>query len=454
MSTPTRREFVKAAAGGAAVAASVLSAATPLVSRAAAAPSSGKKLRYALIGTGIRSHRMWGAPVAKDFADVVEFVGLCDINPKRVEVAKELYGLSSCPTFTNFDEMCDKTKPDAVMVCTVDCFHHEYIINALRRGIQVMTEKPMVTNEAQCQAVLDAERQAAKKMIVTFNCRYIPKFQKIKEVLLANPIGKIISVDFNWYLDTTHGGEYMRRWHRIMAKSGSLLVHKATHHFDLVNWFLDADPVDVAARGGLEYYGKNNPFRHTQCRGCPHRSKCKFYWDIEADEVHKRLYADCESADGYIRDGCVWDERIDIYDTMNAVVTFNNGVRMTYSLNAFLPIEGIRLAFNGTGGRFEVRIFDKQPWSPAGGDEAFIARSFGPQDKRFEKVELPQIIGAHGGGDERLREVVFRNPEMPDYMRLPDSRAGAMSCLTGIAARKSIEQEGKVVRIADLVKFA
>ena len=439
-SHPSRREFVKAA-GGAAMAASLLS------SGVYAAPGASKKIRYAIVGTGIRANRMWGTPIARDFSDVVEFVGLCDVNPKRVEVARQMYGVA-CPTFTDFDEMCDKARPDAVMVSTVDCFHGDYIINGLKRGIQVITEKPMVTDEAQCQAVLDAERSADKKIVVTFNCRYIPKFQAIKEVLLKNPIGKIISVDFNWYLNTSHGGEYMRRWHRLRDKSGTLLVHKSTHHFDLVNWFLDADPVDVAARGGLDYFGKNNPYRHRQCRGCPHKDKCKFYWDITKDAEHKRLFADCEDADGYIRDGCVWDERIDIYDTMNAVITYSNGVRMTYSLNAFLPMEGIRLAFNGTGGRFEVRIFDKQSWK-VDGDEAFIAHNFGQR----EEVQLPQVEGAHGGGDERLREVVFRNPELPAHMRLPDSRAGAMSCLTGIAARKSIEQDGKTVRIADLVKF-
>ena len=410
-------------------------------------PSAAKRLRYAVIGTGIRTHRMWGLPVARDFADVVEFVGLCDSNPKRAEVSRQLYGVS-CPTFTNFDEMCDVAKPDAVMISTVDCYHHDYILNGLRRGIQMMTEKPMVTDERQCQAVLDAERDAEKKIVVTFNCRYIPKFQKIKEILRQNPIGRIISVDFNWYLDTAHGGEYMRRWHGRRDKSGTLLVHKATHHFDLINWFLEADPVDVTARGGLEYFGRNNPFRHSQCRGCPHKDRCNFYWDIEANDEHRKLFVDCESADGYIRDGCVWDERIDIYDTMNAVVTYTNGVRMTYSLNAFLPMEGIRLAFNGTGGRFEIRIVENQPWKP-NADEAFIARNFGP----FEKVDLPHFTGEHGGGDERLREVIFRNPELPDYMRLPDARAGAMSCLTGIAARKSIENDGQVVRIADLVKI-
>src|SRR5687767_1993059 len=130
---PSRRQIIKAA-GGAAVAASLITGAMTTTGPALAAPAGGRKLRYAIIGTGIRANRMWGGPVAKDFADVVEFVGLCDVNPKRALAAREMWGLASCPTFTDFDEMCDKTKPDAVMVCTVDAVHHEYIINALRRG--------------------------------------------------------------------------------------------------------------------------------------------------------------------------------------------------------------------------------------------------------------------------------------------------------------------------------
>lgn len=445
--SPSRREFVKAAAGGAVVAASLLTKSAP------AGAASSKKIRYAIVGTGHRAESMWGRPVAEELQDVVEFVGLCDINPKRAEVSRAMYKLPSCPIFTSFDEMCDKTKPDTVMITTVDATHHEFIVNGLRRGLRVITEKPMVIDEHQCQAVLDAERETKNKIVVGFNCRYMPKFQKIKEVMLANPIGKLISVDFNWYLDTSHGGDYFRRWHRLREKSGTLLCHKASHHFDLINWFLDAEPVEVMARGGLEFYGKNNSFRHPQCRGCPHKDKCNFYWDINTAPTLKQLYVDCESVDGYKRDGCVWDERINIYDTMEAVVTYTNGVRMTYSLNAFLPMEGIRLAFNGTDGRFEVRIYDRQPWQPPGGaDEAYIARSFGKS--KFEKIDLPQIAGPHAGGDERLRDVVFRNASMPDYLKLPDSRAGAMSCLTGVAARKSIEQDGKLVKIADLVKFA
>jgi len=75
-------------------------------------------------------------------------------------------------------------------------------------------------------------------------------------------------------------------------------------------------------------------------------------------------------------------------------------------------------------------------------------KSFGPR----VKVDLPPLTEGHGGGDQRLRDLIFRPFGVPAYMHLPTSRAGAMSCLTGIAARKSID-ERRPIRIADLVQL-
>src|SRR5918996_6053074 len=157
----------------------------------------------------------------------------------------------------------------------------------------------MVVDEKQCQAVLDAEKRNRRKIVVTFNYRYAPKHQKIKEVLLSGEIGRVLSVDFSWYLDVNHGADYFRRWHRLKSKGGSLWVHKATHHFDLINWWLGADPVEVAASASLNVYGKNNAFRFTNCRPCPHKSKCSFYYDITKNPTRMKLYAACEDVDGY-----------------------------------------------------------------------------------------------------------------------------------------------------------
>ena len=53
--------------------------------------------------------------------------------------------------------------------------------------------------------------------------------------LASGTIGKVISVHFEWMLDTVHGADYFRRWHRLKEKSGGLMVHKSGHHFDLVS---------------------------------------------------------------------------------------------------------------------------------------------------------------------------------------------------------------------------
>jgi predicted dehydrogenase len=390
---------------------------------------------------------MWGVDLAKRYSDALEFVGLCDTNAKRLAAGRELIGVE-CPTFTGFEEMLDKVRPELLMVTTVDATHVEQITRALARGIEVITEKPMVTDERQCRDVLAAERKHGRKIIVAFNYRYAPKHQKIKELLMSGEIGRVTSVDFNWYLDVQHGADYFRRWHRLKSRGGSLWVHKATHHFDLINWWLGADPVEVSAYGELNVYGSRGPFRHTHCRPCPHKARCPFYFDLTKNARLMKLYAEAEDVDGYYRDGCVFREDVDIYDTMSAVVKYSTGAQMNYSLNAAMPFEGYRLAFNGTKGRLEVRDYERQPWPVEEDSEAYLTKNFGKR----EKIPMPHIKGGHAGGDDRLREVIFRNAPVPTHMRLPDSRAGAMSCLTGIAARRSVEQR-RPVQIAELIRL-
>lgn len=146
---------------------------------------------------------MWGAPVQAEYSDIIEFVGLCDINPGRVAYAKEVMKVN-CRVYTDFDQMIKETKPDTLIVTTTDATHEQYIIKGLEKGLTVITEKPFVINEKQCQNVLDAEKRTGNKVIVTFNARYGSTVQKIWEILRAGDIGTIKSADLNWYLDTSH----------------------------------------------------------------------------------------------------------------------------------------------------------------------------------------------------------------------------------------------------------
>ena len=402
-----------------------------------------KKVKVAIVGLGVRGIGMWGGDIVRGYSDYVEYVGLCDHNPGRLQTGKEMIGVD-CPTYTDFEKMMRETKPDVLIVTTDDDTHDYFISKGMDMGANIICEKPMAIDENKIQTIIDAEKRTGKECIVTFNYRYSPHRAKMWEIIRSGEIGDLTSVDFHWYLDTSHGADYFRRWHRLVEKGGSLWVHKASHHFDLLNWWIESDPESVYALGSLDFYGKNGPFRAANCRSCPHTDKCDFFWDITKNQRLTKLYVENEKYDGYHRDGCVFRNDVNIYDKMAATIKYMNGVQVSYSLTAYSPYEGYRIAFNGTKGRMDAWIQESKPTSDVNYDEIVVSKNFGKR----EYIQIPQGSG-HGGGDKHLKDHVFI-PNIPDPLKQASGvRDGALACLVGIAARKSIETKEPVM-IKDL----
>ncbi|MBY6151637.1 Gfo/Idh/MocA family oxidoreductase [Vannielia litorea] len=408
--------------------------------------SATNKRRVAIVGTGHRGTGTWGTDAPATCADEIELVGLSDLNAARLAVARGRTA-GEPKVSTDLDEMLSATKPHTLLVCTRDDTHAGIIVKALEAGIDVVTEKPMATTAEDVRAIVEAEARTGRRVDVAFNYRFAPTSRKIRELLASGRIGKVTSCDFHWYLDTSHGADYFRRWHAYKKNSGSLFVHKATHHFDLLNWWIDSDPKRVFAQGALNVYGRNGPFRGTRCKGCEHAAECRFYWDMSANPDLDALYEGPSEEDGYVRDGCVYREDIDIYDTMSATLEYENGVQVSYSLNAAMPIEGYHLAFNGTHGRIEVRMYEKQAFdAPSGQDEILVLGT----DRSVERIVVEHGPGGHFGGDPLLHRALF-TPEKDDPAgQRAGSRAGALSVLTGVAATRSAET-GQPVEIAPLL---
>lgn len=465
-SSISRRSFVQtlSAAGlGLSVASSMPGAA----GENSAGSASGKRKRYAIVGTGSRSY-MYHEAILRKHKEHAELVGLCDKNPGRLELARtraEKYGVKPPPGYahTDFDRMIKETKPDYVIVTTVDAHHHEYIIRAMNAGCDVITEKPMTTTAEKCQQIIDTQAKTGRRCRVTFNYRYSPPRTQVKDLLMSGVIGDVLSVDFHWLLNTSHGADYFRRWHANKVTSGGLMVHKATHHFDLVNWWLGAVPTEVFATGKREFYTPQTAKRfglqshHERCLTCPEKTKCAFLLDLNKSRGLKELYLDHEKHDGYFRDRCIFRPDIDIEDTMNVLVKYDTGVTLSYSLNAFNAWEGYMIAFNGTLGRLEHTIVEKVyvngTDSVQGGIEKEGVRTrIIPLRGAPREVKAWSGEGGHGGGDNvMLADIFLPNPPADKYLRDSDHRGGAYSILTGIAANKCFET-GKSIRIADLVK--
>jgi predicted dehydrogenase len=381
---------------------------------------------------------MFAKPLAQEWTAHAALVGLFDKNPKRAKLlADECGGVAVYPSF---DAMIEKAKPDTVIVATTDGTHHDYIIRSLQAGCDVITEKPMTINAEHCAAILEAERATGKKVTVTFNARYSPYNEAIKQMMVNGDIGRPLHIQFDYMLDRSHGADYFRRWHRDMTQSGGLLIHKATHVFDLFNWWLDDYPAKVSASGGLRFYGPNRSQRGDRCLTCSYQHTCEFYLDIAKNHFTRTYYLESEQEDGYIRDGCVFDESISIYDSMSASIEYTKGSLLSFSLQAFSPYEGWRLSIQGTEGKLEAEhiksgqhIHDPHRYIRIHGNNGSVVTH-----------SLKRIDEGHGGGDARLRRYLF-GPAMEDPLeQQADSYAGAMSLLLGAAANQSIQDKREV----------
>ena len=439
------------------------------------------KKRYCLVGTGGRSE-MYIKAILNTFPEQAELAGICDSNRKRMDYYNKIVLKKYCnnhpdlPTYMaqDFDRMIEECKPDTVIVTSMDRTHHKYTCRAMELGCDVISEKPMTIDAEKCQQIIDTKKRTGKNLTVTFNYRYAPRNSKVKEVLKSGIVGEITSVHFEWLLDTCHGADYFRRWHRNKVNSGGLMVHKATHHFDLVNWWIDSEPVIVFAMGDLKFYGKINAEKrgitefYSRARGSRIAEKDPFALHVkESDENLMGLYYNAEEEDGYYRDQSVFGDGISIEDNMGVMVRYKNNVVMTYCLCAHCPWEGYRVVFNGTKGRLEFNVVENSYCKAEGEDfNSFGMRELG-QDRSKLVPEIifqphwgkPQVIdysvdslAGHGGGDARLLRHLFVGVDDDPLGLAADYVDGAKSILTGIGANISM-QTGLPVKVQELIHW-
>ena len=424
---------------------------------------------------------MYVEAIAERFQQDASLVALCDLSQTRMDwynqrLADE-YDLPPVPTYhaEDFERMVAETRPHVVIVTSMDSTHHLYINRAMELGCDAITEKPMTIDAAKARSIFETIERTGRKLLVTFNYRYSPIATTVRQQLAAGKIGRPLHVNFQWVLDTFHGADYFRRWHREKDKSGGLLVHKATHHFDLINWWLDSYPKQVFALGDLLFYGRQNAaargehYSYDRYTGQAEAAKDPFALRLDASSTLRSLYLEAEKDTGYLRDRNVFGDNISAEDTMSVTARYRNGVLLTYSLIAYSPWEGFRVAITGDKGRLEVDLTEQvgrtfiagQDDTPifAPSDPEVVAQFGGSQIRLFPmfgrpyEVPIPAAEGGHGGADPVMLEQIFSpNPPPDPYHRAASHIDGAASILLGIAANQSIAS-GAPVDVDELLKL-
>jgi predicted dehydrogenase len=415
------------------------------------------------------------------YSDDAELVAICEPNPVRAQyyVDRVVAAGHAAPAVyapSDLEHMIRDERVDRTIVCARDDLHAELIVRSLDAGADVVVEKPLTIDAASAAEIEDAIDRTGREVVITFNYRYSPRNSALRQVIQDGTIGQVTSIDFSWMLDTKHGADYFRRWHREKAHSGGLLVHKSSHHFDLVNWWIRSEPRRVFASGGLRFYGsenakargiRNRPERGTHDVGAL-EARDPFELDLRDDDRLKSLYLDAEEHDGYLRDRDVFGEGITIEDNLALIVDYASGATLSYSLNAHAPWEGYRVAVNGTLGRAELEVVERgavladeglHPVLDPSAVDAGSSGSLRPEGERLlvqrhweAAYEVPIIAageGGHGGGDALLLADVFEGPGDDPLARPADWRDGVRSVCVGIAGNRSLET-GQPVRVDEL----
>jgi len=432
------------------------------------------KRRYVVVGTGHRV-QMYLDAMAGAHRDDAELVGMLEPNPGRLafhlaqladaglDVGSVVQGVPD-----DLERVVAETRADRVIITSPDFSHADLIVRSLDAGADVVVEKPLTIVPESTRRIAAAVERTGRQVVVTHNYRYSPRNSALKELIKSGAVGRPLSVTFEWVLDTAHGADYFRRWHRDKTKSGGLLIHKASHHFDLINWLLADAPTRVYARGGVRFYGSDN----ADARGLPARPERGTHdgqhspWelDLRHDPRLKALYLDNESYDGYHRDQDVFGPGITTEDNLAVVVDYESGVTLSYALNAHSPWEGYRIAVNGTEGRAELDVIERAAvltddegsvvLDPSaqlastvrtGGERLTLQRHWeAAQDVKIESGE-----GGHGGGDALLLADVFCGVG-EDWLERPSTWVdGVRSIAVGMAGNESL-RTGLPVAVADL----
>lgn len=353
-----------------------------------------------------------------------------------------------------FERLCDEAVPDAVIVTTPDATHVDYIVAALERGIDVISEKPMTSTAQDAARVLAAEQRSRARVTVTHNLRYSARHMLMKRLISDGSIGEVTYANLEYHVDARHGSSYFLRWNRTRSLSGGLSVHKSTHHLDLVAWLIDAEPTRVFAVGARNHYGEDGPLRPGQGTG-----------DIDP---YSRLSPDATESTT-ARSGLFglpydmqypagvrftpFDAEIDIEDTFVSTIEFSSRAALAYTIDFSSPWEGYRLSVTGTHGRIETLYGRSGEGEPLPGSDAVVLQ---PLFAEPQRLAVESGLGGHDGSDTTMRQHLFgsapRHADVDALDLAASSRQAAVAVAAGEAMWRSAHS-GDAIDVLSLLKL-
>ena len=196
------------------------------------------KLNIAVIGcSGMAAGHMKGV-VANENACLY---AICDTAPERLEKRKEQFGVEIA--VSDYMELVNDPNVDAAVIVTPDQLHLEMTVAFLKAGKDVLCEKPMALNVAECEEMMRVEKETGRKLMIGQVCRCTPAFVQAKELIDAGRIGELFFVESEYAHDYSRIGGY-NNWRITPERHG--FIGGGCHAVDLLRW-IAGNPTEVSA---------------------------------------------------------------------------------------------------------------------------------------------------------------------------------------------------------------
>ena len=388
-----------------------------------------RPLGIGIVGTGQRCMGFYG-PHIRSNPEKMRLVALADQSQERLTSAVADLG-GDVRSYAGLDAMLQDTDVEAVIITTPDHTHRQLFDQVLDAGKHVLCEKPMATTIE--DAVHMATRAIEKPQTVQmgFMLRHAPLWVKLKQVLDSGVIGRLVNITAVEVLEYYHGASFFRRWHRFRANSGGLLVHKACHTLDAINWLVGSTPVWVSARGGLDTFVPD-PRAASRCRDCSLTATCPAAYRMDHKNFTYQTGKQRADLASHAGDICVFNSVKDTIDNAAVMVRYANGTDLNFS---FITTGAVHERYLHLGGqRGEIQA-----------SQAEGVIRVRPVGEELQTIVLPEELRSeHGGGDAPLMDS-FVECVATGRRPVADVVSGLHSVALGVGATRSIDLGGEPV---------
>lgn len=360
-------------------------------------------LSIAVIGCGSRGRTYM--KIARELGHRV--VALADPSADARQAMRGIAGESA--EFDSGEALLAQPKlADLAVITTQDAQHFDQASTALRRGYEVLLEKPAATSAAEVDELARLAREHDRRLILCFVLRYTPFYRALKTALDAGRIGELVNIEATEGVGPWHQAHSFVRGHwSKSAESTPMIVAKCCHDTDLLAWLADSTATAVSSHAECSHFRpKKAPVGATdRCTdGCPHLGTCRY--DAHRYLTDQRRWLEMVRPDGasmsdeQIRDWlrtsdwgrCAYHCGQDTPDHQVVAMRFANGITATLTMTAFDT--GRRIRIHGTEGILEGALH-------ADGREPWIECRLHEGETTAVPVEDAAAggYGGHGGGD-------------------------------------------------------